>query len=51
VTRLLAHVMRRAVRVYLRNGRMLVAADKVELWRCGPLELALIRHRRPGGSL
>ncbi len=45
MTALLARVMRRAVRVYLRHGRVLVAAEKAQLWRSGDYEIALIRHR------
>lgn len=50
MTRLLAHLARRAVRVYLHHGRVLVAVDKIQLLRSGDIELALIRHTRRGKS-
>jgi hypothetical protein len=46
VTRLLAYLFRRAVRIYVHESGLLAAVDKVELIRRGELELALIRHRR-----
>jgi hypothetical protein len=50
VTRLIAHLFRSAVRIYLHESGLLAAVDKVELIRRGELELALIRYRkdRPG---